>query len=123
MGKGINMNTIQIDLAVKDLVPEAFKNLSSECDYRLTKIENTRPISMLNVGDHVEGPLCIVDVADLGLPGVKVLKRNVGTWDLHYIRTSPIVEVLDVSESGIVFRTEGGTYLLEKLDNVKHLAN
>lgn len=68
------------------------------------------------IGDAVEGPLEIVDVAGLGLPGVKVINvYNAGDYRPTYIRTSPIVAVLDKTETSLTFRTEGGVYLLERV--------
>jgi hypothetical protein len=102
--------TIKIAEDVLDLVPDAFKNLP-DVDYRLTKTESSRPGSVFQ-GDNVVGPANIVNV--IGKPGVKVFQRGGGGFDLTYIRTSPIVEVLDTTDTTITFRTEGGVYKLER---------
>ena len=104
------MKTIQINKEVLDLVPNEFRNLSADVDYRLTKTESFRD-GYVYEGDTVVGPLSIVNV--LGKPGVKVLSNN-PTRDITYLRTSPIVEVVDVTDTTVTFRTEGGIYKLEK---------
>ena len=104
------MKTIKIDKEVLDLVPSEFRNLPADVDYRLTKTKSFRH-GYVYEGDTVVGPLSIVNV--LGKPGVKVLSDN-PFRDITYLRTSPIVEVLDVTDTTITFKTEGGVYKLEK---------
>lgn len=100
------MKTIKIDESVLDMVPEVFKNLPNDVDYKLTKTENTRN-GFVFVGDTSIGTLSIVNIIDK--PGVRV----VGGFK-DYLRTSPIVEVIDSTDTTITFRTEGGVYKLEK---------
>jgi hypothetical protein len=104
------MKTIEINKEVLDLVPSEFRNLPADVDYRLTKTESFRD-GYVYEGDTVVGPLSIVNV--LGKPGVKVLSNN-PTRDITYLRTSPIVEVVDVTDTTITFKTEGGVYKLER---------
>lgn len=103
------MKTIEINEEVLDLVPNEFLNLE-DVDYRLTKTENFRP-GIVYSGDSVVGPLSIVNV--LGKPGIKVLSSSVSR-DITYLRTSPVVKVLDVTKDTITFQTEGGVYKLER---------
>jgi hypothetical protein len=107
-----------IDIAedVEQLVPEAFKTLAKKKYYKLTKIEDFRFGFVLS-GDSVTGPLSIVEV--IGKPGVKVINKNYGGGDfeMSYIRTSPIVKVVDVTDSSVTFHTEGGIYKLEEASN------
>lgn len=100
-----------INKNVEHMVPEAFKSLP-EGRYRLTKVENTRDCARVFVGNTVVGSPSIVEV--FGLPAVKV-------WDDslindRYIRTSPIVEVVDTTDTTVTFKTEGGTYRLERME-------
>ena len=104
------INTIKIAETVVDKTPEAFKQLVSNHKYRLTKTSSSRPNWFVSVDDTITGTLEIVDVANLTKPCVKVSVSSNA-----YLRTSPIVEVIDVDNSKISFRTEGGTYLLEDL--------
>lgn len=109
---------IKIDENIKHLVPKEFLNLE-DVNYRLTKTQNFR-LGMANDGDSVEGPLTIVEVKSLGLPGVKVINTSANRFfDNQYIRTSPIVKVLDAGENSITFETQGGVYLLEKVVEIK----
>lgn len=105
------METIKIDETVQHLVFEEFKNLP-DVDYKLTKVKNFR-IGFVFSGDTVTGPLRIVNVTDL--PGVRV-DSNRG-FDITYIRTSPIVAVVDVTLTTLTFETEGGVYKLERVKN------
>jgi hypothetical protein len=109
-------NKIRIAEEIADQVPEVFKELE-QGTYKLTKTENFRE-GFIYAGDTVTGDLEIVNVYGLDKPGVKVNNNNYhGGNDNRYIRTSPIVEVLDVSQTTITFQTEGGVYKLEKLDS------
>lgn len=107
----MNKMLIKINEEVLSLVPEAFKNLP-DVDYRLTKTESSRA-GFVFQGDSIVGPASIVNV--IGKPGVKVFQRGCGSFDLTYIRTSPIVEVIDTTDTTITFRTEGGVYKLERV--------
>lgn len=117
----LKMKTINIDESVVSVTPQEFLTLE-QGNYRLVKIVSTResnPFIGVSEGDAVIGPLSIVNVAGLNLPGVKVLNEGL-TSDLKptYIRTSPIVKVIDKSERTITFKTQGGIYNLERvLDN------
>jgi len=102
------MKTVKIDETVVDQVSDSFKNLE-DTTYKLTKIEALRPPNWVSTGDFVVGPVTIFPVAE---------SYGVRVWDhasvYKYIRTSPVVEVLDTTESAVTFRTEGGVYKLEQ---------
>lgn len=104
---------IDIHEEVLEQTPEVFKTLLKEDVFKLTKTEDFRNGFVLS-GDTVTGPLSIVNV--LSKPGVKVFNEY-DRSDLAptYIRTSPIVEVLDVTDTTVTFKTEGGIYKLEKV--------
>lgn len=105
------MNTIKVNEEVLDQLPEEFKNLP-DVTYTLTKTENFRP-GYVYEGDTVRGPAEIVKI--VGKPGVKVWNDKAERIsDLTYIRTSPIVKILDKTDTSIIFQTEGGIYKLEK---------
>jgi hypothetical protein len=101
-----------IEESVKDLVPNEIKNLE-DGNYTLTKTETSR-YGFVGVGDTVTGLVEIVERDNK--PCVKVWNKdyNGRDRDASYIRTSPIVEVLDTTATSVVFRTEGGVYKLEK---------
>lgn len=103
---------IKVAKRVVDQTPEDFKKLLSEEDYRLTKVKSFRPDSMVIRGDSVIGLIEIVEVSDTRLPGLRIQGR--APW--NYLRTSPIVKVIDSTENSITFHTEGGEYLLEKVN-------
>jgi len=105
------MSTIKIHEAVLDVTPTEFKNLPADATYKLTKTGSKLYNFYVSDGDTMTGSLQIVNVKELGLPGVKVNSRNY----TDYIRTSPIVKVLDATSDTITFETEGGFYKLEKL--------
>ena len=115
-------NKIKVAEEILDLVPQALKDLEVG-RYRLTKTENFRT-GFIYEGDSVTGDLEIVatygqvkpgDSDDLK-PGVRVVNDNYhGGNDNRYIRTSPVVKVVDQSENSVTFQTEGGIYKLEKL--------
>lgn len=97
-------------------LPNEFKAFTSHTgEYKLTK-EQGKPGKATGVypGMHVTGDLLIVDVQ--GNPSVMVMQ----TYH-RYIRTSPIVKVIEVDGNSMTFETEGGIYLLEKIiDRSEH---
>jgi hypothetical protein len=105
------MNKITIAKEVYDKTPEEFKNLTDDSDYTLTKAESNRKPSRVNPGQTVSGTLEIIGIQ--GNPAVRVT-RSISA----YIRTSPIVKVLDKNETTITFETEGRVYKLEKGDSI-----
>ena len=103
---------IKVAKTVEDQTPEEFKKLLSDEVYRLTKTKSSRPCSMVYAGDTVVGEIEIVDVKGTNLPGLRIQ----GHHYTNYLRTSPIVKVIDTTENSITFITEGGEYLLEKVN-------
>lgn len=99
---------IDIDPAIAHLVPKEFKSLKKSDSFVLVKTEHTRKgYAFVVAGDRVRGTLSIVNIVDK--PGVKVVNNDRGS---DYIRTSPIVKVVDSTKDSITFQTEGGTYHL-----------
>lgn len=97
--------------SVLEACPEEIKRflVDEKADFKLTKTENFRE-GFVYTGDTVRGYLEVVDV--LGKPGVRVTRSF-----SDYIRTSPIVQVLDSTADSVTFQTEGGVYKLEKVNN------
>jgi len=102
---------------VSDTIHKAFSELSKKDSYKLTKILSSRPGSMVGVGNTVSGIFTLIE----GYSGeAMLLVDNSAADDLRfsdptYIRTSPIVAILDKSSTEVVFKTEGGVYKLEKM--------
>jgi hypothetical protein len=99
---------------------KVFKQLSPKDKYQLTKIKSLRA-SMVGVGESVKGSFTTLERDDYA---VMVLVDNSardrpGFSDPTYIRTSPVVAILDSSTTGVTFQTEGGVYQLEKLKEDK----
>jgi hypothetical protein len=107
------MKTIRIANEVLDLVPEVFKNLPADSLYKLAKMETNGRLSMVFPGDYALGDLRIVDLD--GKYGVLVDSGERSDLALGYIRTSPVKEVLDNTDTTITFRTNGGVYKLERI--------
>lgn len=100
---------------VKSNILEAFEALSKKDSYTLTKTKSKRA-SMVGVGESVKGKFAILERETF----VMVLADNsVGDKsrrdDPTYIRTSPVVGIVDQSSTSVTFETEGGFYKLEKL--------
>lgn len=104
----------------KDGIVNFFNSFPSKGNFKITKIKNTRPGSMVEVGNSVEGRFKLVEVQ--GDPAVYVdnsAEEKDNFYSPSYIRTSPIVAILDSSEETVTFQTEGGVYQLEKLKESK----
>lgn len=102
--------TVSIAETVEALTPQEFKTLDGDATYKLVKTErNDRP-TMVYEGDSIRGSLKIIDRG--GAPSVMV---NDDRSFNRYIATSGIVEVVDVTDTTLTFRTEGGVYKLERL--------
>lgn len=96
---------------VLEACPEEIKRFVTDehDDFRLTKTENFRE-GFVYSGDTVRGYLEIVDVQ--GRAAVRVTRSF-----KDYIRTSPIVKVVDSTDTTVTFQTEGGVYKLERIYN------
>lgn len=105
------MNKVDIIEELQSIVPDTFKNLDADREYRLTKTGSKRANWMVVEGDTVRGELQIVPV--LESYGIRV---QGGSWS-DYIRTSPVVKIVDQTDTAITFETEGGYYKLEVLSD------
>ena len=95
---------------------KAFNSLSPKDDYELTKTKTLRAGSMVYPGEGVQGKFRLLEHDDR----VMLLVDNsaadsVRFSDPTYIRTSPIVDIIDNSKTTVTFQTEGGIYQLEKM--------
>jgi len=95
-------------------IPEAFKLLDSKAQYRLEKIGNKDPYTFVPIGMYAEGDMTIVNVLDK--PGIRVK----GPGRENYLRTSPVMFIINNDENSVRFETEGGIYLLTKLKEKKN---
>jgi hypothetical protein len=102
------MMKITVADTVKEKTPQVIKDLP-DVDYRLTKIHAKSEFTRVSPGEGVSGSLEVVDVQ--GDPALRVTRGL-----SRYIRTSPIVKVLDQTQNGLTVETEGGIYKLEKLN-------
>lgn len=76
----------------------------------LTKVEKLREVSYVAVGKIQRGEMSIFTWDD-GEFAVEVI----GSFK-DFVRTSPVVMVLDETEKSIRFQTHGGVYLMEVED-------
>lgn len=100
--------------SVLDNTPELLKELDPNQTYSLEKTGSKRPNMYVNEGDRQVGKLRIVDVADMGKPGVLVT-----TSFSDFMRTSPVLLVKRVSETTLELETEGGFYRLKDVTDLK----
>lgn len=101
------MTKISVAKSVLSKTPKVIRDLP-DVEYRLTKIENKRESFYVQAGKTQSGDLEIVDVE--GDPAIRVM-RGLSA----YLRTSPIVQILDQTKDALIIETEGGIYRLEKL--------
>lgn len=92
--------------AVEENLPDEFKTLPANASYKLTKMMSFRQNAMVNTADNSSGELSILQQQDTNLPRIFV----------GSILTSPIVSVKTTNECTIIFETEGGIYMLERLE-------
>jgi hypothetical protein len=111
MKKALKSKTIPVEKSVGKTTPQEFKALKSTSTYRLQKI-GAKKLSMVDIGQFVEGECKVVEVCGTKQPGVLV--ANPSRYN-DYIRTSPVVRVLLATKKNIVFETEGGFYELTTL--------
>lgn len=103
----------------KSNIVDAFESLSKKDNYILTKTRSKRA-SMVGVGECVRGKFVILEREMF----IMVLVDNSAGErkridDPTYIRTSPVVGIVNQTDTSISFETEGGFYELEKLKEVK----
>lgn len=78
-----------------------------EQEVNLTKIEALREAKYVSAGNSQSGEMNVHTWSD-GKISVVVMRGFKG-----YLRTSPVVKVLDETENSLRFQTEGGIYLME----------
>lgn len=90
---------------------ERFVGLDTE--FKLTKLWSKREGSAVDVGQYENGDfsLHIFPKTDKRPEQIAVCIQGRG---FHFIRTSPVVGIIDQDENSTVFETEGGFYKLEK---------
>lgn len=86
----------------------------SDATFRLTKLSSKRDGSRVSVRQFEEGEFGIHEYVQTDkLPqafGAVIVGNG-----FRYLRTSPIVKIVDQNEISTTFETEGGVYLLEKI--------
>lgn len=75
----------------------------------LTKLESTRPNSSVDTGRVKIGDFSFYKLAD---NSVCVLVGDLYSLG-NYLRTSPVVKIIDMTEKSTTFQTEGGIYKVE----------
>ena len=92
---------------------EALKRFeNSETEFKLTKLGSKRA-SMVGVGQFETGDFYLVEIPESS-HGPEGFAVEIIGYGLHYLRTSPIVKIVDQNETSTTFETEGGFYKLEK---------
>jgi hypothetical protein len=99
------MEKITIPESLRSLVCEEFRGLSNDSEYVLQKVASFR--DGVGIGSMEKGWLAIVPIQESY--GIKVLSHK------SFLRTSPVVKVLDFTNGVITFKTEGGIYTLQEL--------
>lgn len=82
---------------------------------KLTKIGSKRPNSQVVVSQNVKGDISLVSwpATDKSPEQFAVMVIGMGMSD--YLRTSPIVKIVDATENSVTFETAGGVYKLERI--------
>lgn len=100
-------------------ITEAFDKLSKKDNYKLTKTKSKRS-SMVFVGESVQGKFTLLEHNDAVMLLVdNSAADNTRFSDPTYIRTSPIVNIVDNTKTSVTFETEGGFYQIEKIEESK----
>jgi len=81
--------------------------------YRLQKIGSKRDNSRVGVGQYETGDFYIHVFPATDTKPEQYAAEMVGNG-FNYMRTSPIVKIVDFDENSTTFETEGGIYKLEK---------
>lgn len=86
----------------------------SDDSFKLTKIGSKRA-SQVGVGQYETGDFSLVTIPESsqGPEGMAAVITGYG-FNGGYLRTSPIVKIVDSDENSTTFETEGGVYKLEK---------
>lgn len=98
----------KIDVDLKPLK----RFLKSKDEFKLTKIGSKRE-SRVGVGQYENGDFSLVKIpeSDQGPEGQAACITGRG---FHYLRTSPILKIIDHDKDSTTFETEGGIYKLER---------
>ena len=95
-----------------DLAPlERFTKLEDQ-EFKMTKIASKRDGSMVGVGQYEVGDFSLMELSLKGAPGA--VGGFITGRGFNYLRTSPIVKIVDFDDRSTTFETEGGVYKLEK---------
>jgi len=88
-----------------------FENLEQE--FKLSKIGSKRPNSLVGVGMYEVGDFSLMtyEATDTRPEQIGVFITGRG---FSFLRTSPIVAIVDQDEDSTTFETEGGIYKIEK---------
>ena len=100
------MAKIEIDLSSLE------RFLDSEDEFKLTKIGSKRE-SRVGVGQYENGDFSLVTIPESS-QGPEGKAACITGRGFNYLRTSPIVKIVDFDETSTTFETEGGIYKLEK---------
>ena len=114
------VKTIPIAKNIRTITPAVLKKLPADADYTLTKVFAKNGVATgVYPGEGTTGTLSIIEVKmsrdePKGRPGL-VITGGI----MHYVRTSPILDILDVTDNVITIETNGGIYKLEKHEKQK----
>lgn len=86
--------------------------LDYDGEFKLTKIGSKRA-SRVGIGQYQNGDFYLVTIPESD-EGPEGTAAAVGRGFTSYLRTSPIVKIVDQDENSTTFETEGGIYKLEK---------
>lgn len=102
------MAKIEVDLSPLE------RFLDTDDRFKLTKIGSKR-FSRVGVGQFETGDFDLVTIPEDQYGPAGQAARIVGDGFDSYLRTSPIVKIVDHDENSTTFETEGGIYKLEKI--------
>lgn len=88
--------------------------LNSKDNFKLTKIGSKREGSHVGVGQFETGDFYFHKYKKTKKLPAQIGVEIVGNG-FNYLRTSPIVKIIDFDENSTTFETEGGIYKLEKI--------
>jgi hypothetical protein len=94
-----------------------FENLEDQ-EFKLSKIGSKRPNSLVGVGMYEVGDFSLMtyEATDTRPEQIGVFITGRG---FNFLRTSPIVAIVDQDEDSTTFETEGGIYKIEKYASPK----
>jgi len=84
----------------------------SKDEFKKTKISSKREGSMIGVGQYENGTFSLMELTLKGAPGA--VGGFIAGRGFSYLRTSPIVKIIDSDENSTTFETEGGVYKVER---------